>query len=719
MIKKTALLLLSIMFLFQNVSKADEGMWIPLLLKKYNIEAMRAKGFKLTAEDIYSINKASMKDAVLIFGGGCTGEVISDQGLVLTNHHCGFSAVQYHSSLEHNYLTDGFWAMTKKEELATPFLSVKFLVRMENVTEQVMVDITDATPEKERQSKIKSAIYKITKKAEKGTHYKAIVKPFFAGNEYYLFVQEVFTDIRMVGAPPSAIGKFGGDTDNWMWPRHTGDFSVFRIYANKDNKPAKYSVDNVPYKPKKHFPISMKGVQKGDFTLIFGFPGRTQEYLTSYAVRMISEVQNPHRIKIRQMKINQMQQDMDASPAVRIQYASKYARVSNYWKKWIGENHGLKRLNAIAVKEQQEADFVKWIGNNPDRKQKYGHLLPEYKKIYTELSPYMLAVDYFSEAAFSLEIMQMARRLVKLSKVDNKTTDETIQRLVDEIRRGNKRLFKDYNMPTDKAIFIKAMKIYFENSDPKFYPKTAELIQNKFKGDFDKYAKYLFSKTIINKPEKLEALLSNFSAKSTKKIKKDPAFILYTDFLDMYLEVINPKKTALNAQIEKLNRIWMQSLREMHADKVLYPDANFTLRVAYGQVDDYFPRNAVHYTPFTTLAGIIEKDNPDIYDYRVPKRLKELYKNKDYGQYGQNGEMPVCFTASNHTTGGNSGSPVINGNGELIGINFDRNWEGTMSDIMYDPEQCRNISVDIRYVLFIIDKFANAGHLIEEMTLVR
>jgi len=720
MIKKQISFLLILIFLSAPFLRADEGMWIPLLLKKYNIKDMQAKGFKLTAEDIYSINKASMKDAVMIFGGGCTAELISDQGLIITNHHCGFGAIQKHSSLEHDYLTDGFWAMKKKEELANSGLTVKFLERMADVTKQVLKNVTSNMTEKERQKEIYKQIRIIEASNTNNGKFGAKVKPFFYGNQYYLFVTKVYKDVRLVGAPPSAIGKFGGDTDNWMWPRHTGDFSLFRIYADKNNEPATYSEDNVPFKPKKHFPISLKGVKKGDFTMVFGYPGSTEEYLTSFAVKMISEVENPHQIKIRQAKIDIMKKYMNADPAVRIKYASKYAGVSNYWKKWIGENRGLKKLNAVQKKQDFEKAISIWMKKDNARNKKYGNLLTQYETLYKGLTPNKLAQDYFYEAFYRLDMVKLVSPYRRLAGIENDTTQDVIDRTVGFLKKRVAGNFKDYHKPLDKEMFEKILAIYYKNMDKKYHPTEFAFVEKKFKSDFQKYGDYIYNKSIFTDKARLNKFLDSYKHKSSvKKLKKDPVFRLFTSFIDVYIDKVQKPITQTNLELDSLNRIWMQAIMDYRKGQNLYPDANFTLRVTYGKVNTYFPKDGVQYLHYTTLDGIMEKDNPDIYDYKVPEKLKELYNNKDYGQYAEDGKVHVCFTASNHTSGGNSGSPIINGEGHLLGVNFDRNWEGTMSDIMYDPDQCRNISIDIRYALFIIDKFAGAGYLLDEMTLIK
>ena len=717
MSKKILVLIILFATMFTSVL-ANEGMWIPLLLKKYNIADMQQKGFKLTAEDIYSVNKASMKDAVLIFGGGCTGEVISDNGLIITNHHCGYSQIQAHSSLENDYLTDGYWAMSKKEELINEGLTVTFLIRMEDVTERIQKHLTNNMMEAKRQNIIDSVSLAIKNEAIDSTHYSASVVPFYYGNEFYLFVKETFKDVRYVGSPPSAIGKFGGDTDNWMWPRHTGDFSVFRIYADKDNKPSDYSSDNIPYKPKKHFPISLKGIKKGDFTLVPGYPGTTQEYLTSYAVKMITQVENPHQIKIRQAKINIMKEDMENSKEVRIKYSKKYARVSNYWKKWIGENKGLRKLNAIEKKQQFEEKFIKWINSDPELNEKYKNLLPTFEKIYEEITPYNLANDYFYEAFYSLSLIKFATKFSPLAYVNASISEDKLQQNIENTKASAKSFFKDYNKPTDKKLFAAMVKLYFNNLDTIYHPAVLKEITHTFQGNTEMFAEYFFSSSIITDENRLMNFLDGYTADSAIVLQNDPIFVFYSSIISYYFNKISLLKNKYNKEIDSLNRVYVQAQRDMQSDKLFYPDANSTFRVTYGIIDDYEPNDATEYDYYTTLEGIIEKDNPEIYDYKVPTKLKELYTSKDYGDYGEDGKMHVCFTASNHTTGGNSGSPVINGDGHLIGINFDRNWEGTMSDIMYDPDQCRNISVDIRYVLFIIDKFAGAKHLIEEMTII-
>lgn len=690
-----------------SISIAKEGMWLPMLLKSLNESDMQSMGLKLSAEDIYSVNQSSLKDAIVSFGGFCTGEVISDQGLILTNHHCGYGQIQSHSSVENDYLTNGYWAMTNKEELQNPGLTATFIVRMEDVTDVVLEGIEPTMTDADQQKMISEKIKILTKEATEGTHYEAYVKPFFYGNEYYMFITETFKDIRLVGAPPSSIGKFGGDTDNWMWPRHTGDFSMFRIYANKDNKPAEYSEDNVPFKPRNFLPISMNGIRKGDFTMVFGFPGRTQEYLTSYAISQIKNEINPKQIEIRRIALDIMDKHMKADAKVRIQYASKYASIANYWKKWIGENNGLEKAGAIDKKREQEKAFMEATAGNTS----FEDLMNQFRHRYKTIEPYAIARSYFIEIPYrKIELFSIAAAFRGVLEAE-----DVSQEKIDALKKSVEKHFKDYDSDTDLELAIALLAKYKADLDSKFVPNFYSKIGS---NDVAFYQK-IYQKSLFNSKEKLLAMLNNFSSSSAKKLKKDMAYQMMTQFFQIYNDAIRPEYSRLNNEIDSLSKIYVKGLRDFVPGKY-YPDANSTLRLAYGQVDNYKPRDAVKYDYFTDTEGILEKYNPEHVDFDLPEKLVELIEKKDYGQYADDdGYMHVCFTASNHTTGGNSGSPVINGKGELIGLNFDRNWEGTMSDINYDVEQCRNIAVDIRYVLFIVDKFAGAGHLVKEMKLVK
>jgi hypothetical protein len=661
-----------------------------------------------------------MKDAILLFGGGCTAEIISKEGLILTNHHCGYRSIQSHSTIEHDYLTDGFWAMKRNEELANPGLKVTRLVRMEDVTEIMLEGIEDDMTEKTRDSILKVNGDKIKDEAEKDTHFNAYVRPFYYGNEFYLFITEVFEDVRLVGAPPSNIGKFGGDTDNWMWPRHTGDFSLFRIYVNKDNQPAPYAEENVPYEPLYSIPISVKGVKEDDFTFIFGFPGSTQEYLPSDAIEMITEVQNPARIDLRRQKLDIYEVYMNQDPAVRIQYSAKHAGLSNGWKKWIGENKGIMKLDGVEKKKLYEGEFNEWANSSTDRKKIYAGLLDEFDATYVALTDAQMQYVYVVEAGLGIEIVRAARQTMGLVQLSQKkdVSDEEIQKAVNGAIESEMDFYKNYYLPIDKKVFVKMLESYRTYAPEGIRPQVFDLIDSKYKGDIQKYADYVYDKSMFASEDKVMAFLNNYKKSKYKKIEKDPAYQLASEFIDFYVMNAQAPLTRLGAKIDSMMRIYMKAQMEMEPNKRFYPDANSTLRVSYGKVKPYIPRDAVYYDYQTTLEGIMEKEDPNIYDYVVEDKLKELYENKDYGIYGQDGEMPVCFIATNHTTGGNSGSPALNANGELIGLNFDRCWEGTMSDLMYDPDQCRNIMLDARYFLFLVDKFAGAGHLLDEMVIV-
>jgi hypothetical protein len=701
------------------VSRADEGMWLPLLLKQLNEADMQKRGLKLSAEDIYSINKTSLKDAIVLFGGGCTGEMISGEGLLLTNHHCGYGQIQSHSTVKQDYLTNGFWAMNRQQELPNPGLTATFIVRMEDVTAQVMKDIPANLPEAEREKKVRASIETIQKATVQGTHYEAQIKPYFYGNEYYMFVTETFKDVRLVGAPPSSIGKFGGDTDNWMWPRHTGDFSVFRVYAGPDNKPAAYSADNKPYVPKHFLPISLKPIKETDFTMVFGFPGRTTEYLPSYAVKEIYEVSNPAKIAIRETKLDILNQHMKASDAVRIQYAAKYASISNYHKKWIGENRGLKKLNGVVKKQELEKQFTAWVNAAPERKAKYGNVLSEFEKNYNSLNGITLSRDYFLESALGVELLSYAQGYVTLADlINNKAPQADIEKQLTNLN-NYAGFFKNYDLATDKEVFAALLTMYAKNVPANLQPEYFQTTLNKkYKGDFKKFADDVYARSFMVSDVKVKAALPKLSATNIKLLEKDPAFLLARAFTQNYKAKILPTYTTATDANTLNNRLFVTGLREMQTDKKFYPDANSTLRVAYGQVAGYEPMDGVQYEHYTTLDGLMEKADPTNDDFQVPQKLVELYNAKDYGPYAVNGQMPIAFTATNHSTGGNSGSPVINANGELMGTNFDRAWESTMSDIMYDPDRVRNITLDAHYTLFIIDKFAGAGHLIKEMKLV-
>ncbi|MCU0379346.1 MAG: S46 family peptidase [Bacteroidales bacterium] len=714
--KKLSILFTVILFLVSSPSRADEGMWIPMLIEKYNIKIMQENGFKLTSEDIYSINKASMKDAVVMFGGGCTGEFISNKGLIITNHHCGYGMIQNHSTLEHDYLKDGFWAASPDKELQNPGLTVTIMKYMEDVTDRVLKGVTEAMSSEERDAVINSNISSINAEAVAGTHFNSMVRPFFLGNQYFLIVNEVFRDVRLVGAPPSAIGKFGGDTDNWVWPRHTGDFSLFRVYADKENNPAAFSAENVPYRPAYHFPISLKGVKEGDFTMVFGYPGRTQEYAPSHHISMLKDMVYPKQVEIRGLKISIMEQEMAKDPLVRIKYSGKSFGMANGWKKWIGEIQSLDNLNGIARKEAFESEFAAWVSSDPSRTARYGKIFEQYDEIYEKYETLYLVNGYTSEVFFSngAEAVGLANSFRRAVEMAEKNSIELQQELA-RLKNISAAFFRNYDVNVDRRLFVAVMDLYGRNIDPDWQSQAYKDLYASCRGNFEEAATRLFPKSLFCDEKKVEALISDFDP---KKVRKDPFYTLASSASDLLDSKVRPGLSAFEARLAGLNRIYMAAQMEYGKDKIFYPDANSTLRLSYGKVMGYDSRDAVYHKHFTTLSGVMEKDNPDIYDYNVPARLKELYEKKDYGRYDDDGNVPVCFIANNHTTGGNSGSPVLNADGHLIGINFDRAWEGVASDIMYNPKQSRNISLDIRYALFIIDRFAGAGYLIDEMTLI-
>ncbi len=718
---KKIIAFIGILVLFVFVSRSDEGMWLPLLLSS-KINYMQAMGLKLSAEDIYSINQPSLKDAIVLFGGGCTGEIVSKEGLLFTNHHCGYSAIQSHSSLTSDYLTNGFWAMNKAEELPNPGLKVSILVKMEDVTDDVLKGVTNVMAEAERSKIIEKNISRIVKKAVENTHYEASVKSFYYGNEYYLVVYEVFKDVRLVGAPPSSIGKFGGDTDNWVWPRHTGDFAVFRIYADKNNQPADYSPNNVPYKPRKYLPISLKGYNEGDFTFVFGYPGNTNQYVPSYEINMVINYENPISVALREKKLSIIDNYMKKDKLIRIQYSAKYANIANFWKKMIGEAKGLKETDVINKKQFIETQFQQWANSLPERKDKYGELLSEFEVIYKQLLPINVALIYIVEAGLGVEIVKFAwsfnNLLVQSKKTDVKKKD--IDDLLKTLKNNSVNFFKNYNSQVDKEIFIALMKEYYYNlPDKQYIPSEISFNVSKYKGDFNLWADKMYAKSLFTSYEKITKFLEKYDKKQYKKIEKDPCFKLAKSIYDLYFNKLRDNRENLTVKLDSLQRIYMNGLKEMLVDKQFYPDANSTLRIAYGKIEGFSPADAIQYLVYTTTDGILQKEDTSIYDYIVDPKLKKLIYKKDYDKYvDKDGKMHVAFIASNHTTGGNSGSPVLNSEGQLIGINFDRCWEGTMSDYYYDISRCRNISLDIRYCLFIIDKFAGAGYLLDEMTLV-
>ena len=697
---------------------ATEGMWLPLLLEKLNEKEMKSLGMKISAKDIYNINSGSLKDAIVSLGGFCTGEIISNKGLLLTNHHCGFDAIQNHSTLEHNYIRDGFWAKNNSEELPNAGLFVTFIIRIEDVTKQVLNGVTNAMSERERQSQVDKNIDAVRKATKKESYQDAMIRGFFENNQYFLFITERYDDVRLVGGPPASIGNFGKDTDNWMWPRHTGDFSLFRIYAGKDNKPAKYSRDNIPYTPKKSLTISLNGVKQGDFTMVFGFPGRTMEYLPASAVEQIMTVNDPAKISIREKALGVIDGFMRKDEQVKIQYASKYAGIQNSYKKWQGEVLGLTRTDAVGKKKAYEAEFQKRVLANPQLKTNYASILSDLNNAHAEIKPYGLARDYFNEIVVKIELFTVAGQLTSLVNAFEDGGEAAYIKRKNEVINFLNDFFKEHNTEVDRKLFAELMKMYVSDQEKGNVSPMMKEYATALAGDFDKLADKIYNETGILNAKALIDKLQKPTNDVINYIRSDNAVKLYNDVLRTYQSQVQGRLNEMQATINKLQRTYMQAQMEVFKEKKFYPDANSTLRITYGNVKGYDARDAVAYDFYTYLDGVMEKYKPGDYEFDVPEKLRTLYQQKDYGPYGINGKLPVCFIAANHTTGGNSGSPALDANGRLIGLNFDRVWEGTMSDINYDPSICRNIMVDIRYVLFIIDKFAGAQHLIKEMNFV-
>ncbi len=718
--KNTLLLMLIFTLIFGKISRADEGMWLLTLLNK-NYEQMKAQGLKLSVEDIYNVNKASLKDAIVSFGGFCTGEIISDKGLILTNHHCGYGAIQQHSTVTNDYLAEGFWAASFEEEIPTPGLFVRFLVKIEDVSSTILASLNDKMTQDERTAAVKAAIEKL-KAADEKTYptakgYEIKIQSFFAENNYYKLVYLIYNDVRYVGSPPSSIGKFGYDTDNWMWPRHTGDFSIFRVYSDKDGNPAEYSKDNVPFKPKHYLPISLKGYKEGDFTMVMGYPGSTDRYLTSFGVEEQINVTNKNIAKIRGLRQEILMADMLEDQKIMIQYASKYARSSNYWKYSIGQNKGLKRLKVYEKKQELEKDFTKWINEDKTRTAKYSEALSLIENAYKNRVEYTYANLYISESlrrgiefiTMAYEAKDLYELLVKGTKIEK--DNATLLAL----KTSAAKFYKDYSPATDQKVAARMLLLFVNDVDKKYYPQEIIDINTKYAGDFEKYIGVLFENSIFVDETRFNAFIEN---PTKEAIEKDLAYILAVSVNEKYKAILD-LSDKYNDDLAKGRRLFLAGLLEMQKDRLFYPDANSTMRFTFGKVGKYSPADAVEYSYYTTLEGIMQKEDPDDWQFFVEPKLKELYNNKDYGQYGVDGQMYVCFTTNNDITGGNSGSPLMNGNGELIGLAFDGNWEAMSGDIAFENEMQKCINVDIRYVLFIVDKFAGCTRLINEMKIIK
>lgn len=693
--------------------RADEGMWLLPLLEQLNMGTMTEMGLELSAEDIYSINQSSIKDAIVIFGGGCTAEIVSSQGLLLTNHHCGYGQIQSHSSVEHDYLKDGFWAMSKQEELPNPGLSATFLVRIEDVTDRVLSNVTDGMSESERSETINSVRGEIADEATEGNNYNASVSSFFGGNNYYLLVYERYSDVRLVGAPPSSIGKYGHDSDNWEWPRHTGDFSVFRVYMSPDGNPAEYSEENIPLKPRHHLPVSIKGVEENDFAMVMGYPGGTQRYMTSYGVDEVLSITHPNRIKIRGIRQEILMADMMADPKVNIQYASKYSGSSNYWKFSIGQKEGLERLKIKSKKENTEKRFTEWVNKRNKRKEKYGDALNMIKNAIESRAEYNNAQQYLQECLLmGSELPGMARSAQGLLAALSGDDDEAVIEAIEGLKERADGFYKDYNAPTDKKATTAMIKVFKEDIDPQYWPDFVTQLDKQFNGDIESYVDYLFDNSIFTSRDRLMSFLDSPDAET---LETDPALKNGMDVIMVYRDLMQ-RSGKFSSDLSKGRRLYIAGLREMDPTLVEYPDANFTMRLTYGTVLPYQPKDAVIYKYYTTMDGVMEKYIPGDYEYDLPDDYIQLYNEKKFGRYADPaGYMPICFLTNTDITGGNSGSPVINGKGELIGLAFDGNWEAMSGDVAFEPELQRCISVDIRYVLWVMDIYAGAGHLVEEM----
>jgi len=709
--------ILIIIFISCGTLSAHEGMWMPNTLAKLVIDDMHDAGLKLSAEEIYSINQSSLKDAIVLFGGGCTAEVISDEGLILTNHHCGYSQIQYHSSLENDYLKNGFWAMNREDELTNPGLTATFVVRIEDVTE-AMMSVAQGLSGVNRNAALAAQARRLENEAISGTEYSAEIKPFFYGNAYYMIVSQTFSDVRLVGAPPSSIGKFGGDTDNWEWPRHTGDFSLFRIYASPDNEPADYSENNVPYKPKRSLEIDMSGIEPGEFTMVFGFPGTTYQYLTSDAVDYVMNIQNPVRIGMREASLSVIDAAMEISDENRIKYAAKQSRISNGYKKWIGQNMGLERFRAIEKKKAQEAEFAKRLSTGGGKE--YDDLLAEMTNLYSANEKYQLSRDYLIEFYYyGPELLRFATNFKNITENhDSLETAGVLESELDKLARVINGFYKNFDAEVDQRIFEAQASLFIEGTPDELMSPTLSEAADKAQGDWSELASAVYDDSVLDDRPELEELLTKSGKKISKTLSQDPFYLMAEELLENYNDNIRQAYSQFKIQEEEIMREYVRLTMKLFPNNDYWPDANSTMRLTYGKMEGSEPVDGMAYKPYTTLEGIFYKYVPGDKEFDVPEKLLELYRNEDYGRYATNGELRVCILGSNHTTGGNSGSPALNANGQLVGLNFDRTWESTMSDIMFNPEICRNIMVDVKYVLFIIDKFAGAGHLVDEMNLV-
>ncbi|MBN8681416.1 MAG: S46 family peptidase [Chitinophagales bacterium] len=706
--------------LFPLLLRAQGGMWVPLSLEKNNEKEMKSLGLKIKADDLFNNEKPSIKDAICQFDGGCTGEMISPEGLLLTNHHCGFDAIQQLSTLEKNYVDNGYWAKNRSEELPAEGVTAMFVIRMEDITAMALRDVQEGMAERDRQAQIDKNLQQIKVNTKKEAWQDILFRAFYNGNQYYMFITATYKDVRLVGTPPASIGKFGSDTDNWVWPRHTGDFSMFRVYADKDNKPAAYSPNNVPFKPKHFLPISVDGIKEGDFTLVYGFPGRTDEYLPASAISLTERAIDPLRIDIRDRALKIIDGYMRKDPDVKISYIAQYSYIANGWKKWQGEVLGLRKSKAVEQKKAYEAEFTNRVENNIDWKYRYGNVLPRLNEVYAQIEPYRIAAENYAET------FQRNNQLLSLAAAYNPLLEMVDQGKLDEFEKKKPEYreklaayFRDYRPHVDQAVFANLAERYANTVKAEWGADLLKEAANKA-GGYDALTKKLVYNSVFSSKNRLDSMLNLPAQAFTEGMRKDPAFAFWRSLQDNYSKNLQPKLAELTPQLTLLQRQYMDAQMKVFREKRFFPDANSTLRVTYGKVRGYEPRDAVQYGYQTDLDGVMEKYVPGDYEFDLPARLLELWKNKDYGQYSTpDGRLPVAFIATNHTTGGNSGSPALDAKGNLIGLNFDRVWEGTMSDLNYDPAICRNIMVDARYILFIIDKYAGAGHLLQEMKIVK
>jgi hypothetical protein len=728
LLKPVIILLLQVVLLMPlartaaAVNPPDEGMWLPFLVQRLNYTDMQKMGLRLTAEELYSINNSSLKDAIAGLSGGgatggffCTAEVVSSQGLIFTNHHCGYGAVQDHSTPEHDYLTTGFWAMSTKDELPNEGMCASFLVRMADVTDSIIPFLSDTMSEASRSAKVREIGKRISKAATENDKYEATVKEYYGGNEYYLLVYITYRDVRLVGAPPSSVGKFGGDTDNWMWPRHTGDFTIFRIYGDSLGNPAPYSENNIPIKPKYHLPISLKGIQKDDFAMIWGFPGRTSRYLTSYGIDYNVGVFYPTLIELFGKRLEIMKERMDVDKKVKIDYADTYAGIANTWKNFIGQEKMLKKNRVADKKIAIEQDFTAWYGKDPALQKKYSNVLPSLKTGYADLGKITVPFYFSNIAGSGLDLVGYAGSYSELASALEKKNKAAADEAAKALKEGVEEHFKSKDFAIEKKTFTEMLKLYAKKVQKQDLPSIFTTIEEKYDNNIDAFANDVYTNSIFATAANANAFLSKPNLKTLEKDLGWQTMESMTGARNKYMGSFNKTRTEITAG----NRLFIAGLRQMNPDKVFYPDANSTLRMTYGKVLDYYPADAVHYNFFTTLKGVMEKEDATNDEFYVEPKLKDLFKMKDYGDYGLNGELVTCFLTTNDITGGNSGSPVINANGELIGIAFDGNWEAMSGDIMFEPALQRTINVDIRYVLFIIDKYAGATNLIKELTLVK